>query len=149
MPEVIPSQIYLINTDLILMDYGLIIARLLEKCKPEHICINFCCWTCSKCWLWTRSASVHVLTRESKSMSIITSLVHGPAVFFLALATQISRHHSALRFLNFLPIKIRWGPVHGREQETVICVTDAATCVNCVNFCKLHALFADGITSSF
>ena len=36
MPEVIPSQIYLINSDLILMDYGLIIARVLEKCKPVH-----------------------------------------------------------------------------------------------------------------
>jgi hypothetical protein len=43
MPEVIPSQICLINTDLILMDYGLIIARLLEKCKPIQMFINFYC----------------------------------------------------------------------------------------------------------
>jgi hypothetical protein len=43
MPEVIPSQIYLINTDFILMDYGLIIARVLEKCKQVHICFCFEC----------------------------------------------------------------------------------------------------------
>jgi hypothetical protein len=43
MPDVIRSQIYLMNSDFILMDYGLIIARVLEKCIPVHIYINFSC----------------------------------------------------------------------------------------------------------
>jgi hypothetical protein len=106
-----------------------------------------CCWINNKCCLWTHSASVHMLTRQSRRMSIITSLVHGLAMFFLALATQISRPQSALRFLNLLPLRVRWGPVHQRELETqvllLLCITEAATCVNCANCCKLHALFAD------
>jgi len=49
---------------------------------------------------------MHMLTRQSRSMPNITSLLHGPVVIFLVLATQISRPHTALRILNLLPIRI-------------------------------------------
>ena len=97
---------------------------------------------CETCW-----DSEHIATSQSRRMSMITSLVHGPVVFVLVLATQISRPHSTLCFPNFLRIRVSWHPVQRWELETQValflCITDATTWVHFVNFCELHALFSD------
>jgi hypothetical protein len=152
MPEVILSQINLINADFILMDYGLIFARVLKKCKSVHIYINLSCWICNKFWLWTRSASVHMLTRQSKYVHHHFSGAWKGRVFPSTghPDLQTSLHFTLSQLFTNKNTLGSSAPARIWNTSCIIlCITDTAKCVICVNCCELHALFADGITFSF
>jgi hypothetical protein len=79
---------------------------------------------------------MHMLTSQSRRISIITFLVHGLVVFFLTLATQIFRPHSALHFLDFLPLTLRSdAPARIGNAN---CITSLL--YGCCNVRKLHEL---------